>query len=29
LKIERKIPEITRHDRSFRVLLETVEKAFA
>jgi oleate hydratase len=29
LKIERKIPEITRHDRSFRVLLKTVEKAFA
>jgi oleate hydratase len=29
LKIDRKIPDVTRHDRSFRVLLETVEKAFA
>jgi oleate hydratase len=29
LKIDRKIPDVTPHDRSFRVLLETVEKAFA
>jgi oleate hydratase len=29
LKIDRKVPAITRHDRSFRVLLDSVEKAFA
>jgi oleate hydratase len=29
LRIDRAIPGITRHDRSFRVLLDTMEKAFA
>ncbi|UFZ06123.1 oleate hydratase [Bradyrhizobium ontarionense] len=29
LGIDRAIPAITRHDKSFRVLIETVEKAFA
>ncbi|HTO67896.1 MAG TPA: oleate hydratase [Bradyrhizobium sp.] len=29
LKIDRKIPDITRHDRSLRVLLDSMEKAFA
>ncbi|CCE07357.1 conserved hypothetical protein [Bradyrhizobium sp. STM 3843] len=29
LDIKRTIPPITRHDKSFRVLLDTVEKAFA
>ncbi|MGJ4997325.1 oleate hydratase [Bradyrhizobium sp. HKCCYLS3077] len=29
LDINRAIPPITRHDKSFRVLIETVEKAFA
>jgi oleate hydratase len=29
MKIDRRIPAITRHDRSFRVLLDSVEKAFA
>ena len=29
LGIDRAVPPITRHDKSFRVLIETVEKAFA
>lgn len=29
LKIDRTIPAVTRHDKSLRVLLDTVEKAFA
>jgi oleate hydratase len=29
LKIDRKTPGITRHDRSLRVLLDSMEKAFA
>jgi oleate hydratase len=29
LKIERKVPSITRHDKSLRVLIDTLDKAFA
>ncbi len=29
LKIKRPVPAITRHDKSFSVLVDTLEKAFA
>jgi oleate hydratase len=29
LKIARPVPAITRHDRSFQVVIDTLEKAFA